>query len=320
MKRLTGRASAIILLAAWLFSNSAAASHPDILRNYRFIPSRSTLDVTGGFAGIDETFHAFGKFGLVTGYEEGVSCTALGCFPTHVPFAEFVDVDAWLVPESSSERLPSRPRRPLAQNTHPTAQPTCVDTHTAPTGITTVTSLIDFGSKEAREAAVATGMTDGMEQSYQLLDELYGNVVGQWGRYNGHVVGIVGGAYTQERYGTGPRFTPVERERQREAVRFLNANVFHAPEWILDEAILRRLEAEGTVARIRGAQVRVLSSLLAGSRLDRLVEYEALADDPAALADAAGADVRHDPVGQVDDLDALAGLDRDNFAVNDEAA
>jgi uncharacterized protein YndB with AHSA1/START domain len=39
-------------------------------------------------------------------------------------------------------------------------------------GITTVTTLIDFGSKEARDAAVATGMTDGMEQSYQLLDRL----------------------------------------------------------------------------------------------------------------------------------------------------
>ena len=39
-------------------------------------------------------------------------------------------------------------------------------------GVTTVTSLIDFGSKEARDAAVATGMTDGMEQSYQLLDRL----------------------------------------------------------------------------------------------------------------------------------------------------
>jgi uncharacterized protein YndB with AHSA1/START domain len=37
-------------------------------------------------------------------------------------------------------------------------------------GLTTVTTLIDFGSKEARDAAVATGMTDGMEQSYQLLD------------------------------------------------------------------------------------------------------------------------------------------------------
>jgi uncharacterized protein YndB with AHSA1/START domain len=39
-------------------------------------------------------------------------------------------------------------------------------------GITTVTTLIDFGSKEARDAAVSTGMTDGMEQSYQLLDAL----------------------------------------------------------------------------------------------------------------------------------------------------
>jgi uncharacterized protein YndB with AHSA1/START domain len=39
-------------------------------------------------------------------------------------------------------------------------------------GITTVTTLIDFGSREARDAAVATGMTEGMEQSYQLLDAL----------------------------------------------------------------------------------------------------------------------------------------------------
>jgi uncharacterized protein YndB with AHSA1/START domain len=45
-------------------------------------------------------------------------------------------------------------------------------TFTEEAGVTTVTSLIDFGSKETRDAAMATGMTDGMEQSYQLLDEL----------------------------------------------------------------------------------------------------------------------------------------------------
>jgi uncharacterized protein YndB with AHSA1/START domain len=43
-------------------------------------------------------------------------------------------------------------------------------TFTEAGGVTTVTSIVDFGSKEARDAAVATGMTDGMEQSYQLLD------------------------------------------------------------------------------------------------------------------------------------------------------
>jgi len=39
-------------------------------------------------------------------------------------------------------------------------------------GLTTVTTLIDFGSKATRDAAIETGMTDGMEQSYQQLDRL----------------------------------------------------------------------------------------------------------------------------------------------------
>lgn len=39
-------------------------------------------------------------------------------------------------------------------------------------GVTTVTTLIDFGSKATRDAAVATGMTSGMEMSYQKLEEL----------------------------------------------------------------------------------------------------------------------------------------------------
>lgn len=38
--------------------------------------------------------------------------------------------------------------------------------------VTTVTTLMDFGSKEGRDAAFSTGMTEGMEMSYQLLDGL----------------------------------------------------------------------------------------------------------------------------------------------------
>jgi hypothetical protein len=45
-------------------------------------------------------------------------------------------------------------------------------TFTEEGGVTTVLTLIDFGSKEARDAALVTGMTDGMEPSYQLLDLL----------------------------------------------------------------------------------------------------------------------------------------------------
>jgi len=39
-------------------------------------------------------------------------------------------------------------------------------------GTTTLTTLIEYASKEDRDAAVSTGMTDGMEASYQKLDEL----------------------------------------------------------------------------------------------------------------------------------------------------
>jgi uncharacterized protein YndB with AHSA1/START domain len=39
-------------------------------------------------------------------------------------------------------------------------------------GFTTVTTIMDYKTKESRDAAVSTGMTDGMEQSYQQLDGL----------------------------------------------------------------------------------------------------------------------------------------------------
>jgi uncharacterized protein YndB with AHSA1/START domain len=57
-------------------------------------------------------------------------------------------------------------------DTHPTTEALVTVTFAEDGGHTTVTTLIDFGSKEARDGAVATGMTDGMEQSYQLLDAL----------------------------------------------------------------------------------------------------------------------------------------------------
>jgi hypothetical protein len=118
-------------------------------------------------------------------------------------------------------------------------------------------------------------------ESYDELETLYGQAVSQWGRYMGHVAAIVGGAYTQEKYGTGPRFEPLERARQREAVRYLNQTAFQVPDMFLDEEILRRIEPNGVLARFRTQQQRVLNSLLGQERLDRLVEFEAMADAPS---------------------------------------
>ena len=46
-------------------------------------------------------------------------------------------------------------------------------------GITTLVTVMDFGSKEARDAAISTGMTDGMEVSYQRLDALVAGEQGE---------------------------------------------------------------------------------------------------------------------------------------------
>jgi hypothetical protein len=114
-------------------------------------------------------------------------------------------------------------------------------------------------------------------EDYSLLNELYGETLRQWGRYMGHVAAIVGGAQSQERYGTGPRFEPIGRQRQREAVEFLARHAFQVPAYFTDRDILRRIEQEGAVARIQSAQTSVLLTLLSPPRLSRLIEYEALA-------------------------------------------
>ena len=116
-------------------------------------------------------------------------------------------------------------------------------------------------------------------QDYELLDELYESAVAQWGRYMGHVAAVIGGAETQERYGTGPRFEPVSREKQREAMLFLKEKGFSRPDMLLDPEILWRIEAEGAILRIRTAQSRILTALLNHNRLNRLIEYEATAAD-----------------------------------------
>ncbi len=49
---------------------------------------------------------------------------------------------------------------------------TITTTYAETNGVTIVTMLMNFGSKANRDAAVATGMTDGMEMGHQRLDAL----------------------------------------------------------------------------------------------------------------------------------------------------
>jgi len=113
-------------------------------------------------------------------------------------------------------------------------------------------------------------------RDYSLTEGMYGEAVGQWGRYMRHVAALIGGAITQEKLGTGTRFEPVPEARQREAMSFLAENAFQVPDMFLDQDILWRIEARGAVDRIRNAQTSLFGTLLQPAKLNTLVEYEAL--------------------------------------------
>jgi hypothetical protein len=131
-------------------------------------------------------------------------------------------------------------------------------------------------------------------EPYNDLEELYSRMLGQWATELGHVAVMVGSFQSQEKYGgqQGVRFTPLPKEKQAAAVRFLNDNAFATPTWALKPEILRRIEPSGALDRVRLAQVRVLGSLLNPARFGRLVEQEAIDGSTAYKPSEFMADVR----------------------------
>ncbi len=112
-------------------------------------------------------------------------------------------------------------------------------------------------------------------EGYEDLRELYGELLGQWNRYMGHVVTVVGGVHQTLKATdqAGPVFEYVPADRQRRAMRFLRDQVFETPAWLHDEGILRRIEYAGAVDRLRASQVRHLNQLLSPARIQRLIEF-----------------------------------------------
>ncbi len=114
-------------------------------------------------------------------------------------------------------------------------------------------------------------------EDYSQLEELYGEVIGQWDLFMGHVAAVVGGVYRDSKTydQEGPIFEVVPAEKQREAMAFFAEQAFTTPEWMLDEDVLTRIEHAGAVERLRAAQVGVVNDVLDPARMQRLIESEA---------------------------------------------
>jgi len=127
-----------------------------------------------------------------------------------------------------------------------------------------------------REMAYLIPATVKPTEDYDDLERLYGRLVGQWRTELGHVAALIGGADTQEKYGSQPgvRFVPVSRDRQKEAIAFLNENAFQTPEFLLVDSITRRMEPSGSIQRVLSAQTSILNSVMQNAKLIRLSEFE----------------------------------------------
>jgi hypothetical protein len=123
-------------------------------------------------------------------------------------------------------------------------------------------------------------------ETYEDLSEVYGRLLSQWQLEMSHVAQVVGGLNSQEKVvgQEGRVFTLVPRPRQEEAVKFLVDSAFTTPVWLIDPDILRRIEPNGALTRIRNSQAAVMSQLLNDQRFARLIEQQTIDGSSAYTA------------------------------------
>jgi len=115
-------------------------------------------------------------------------------------------------------------------------------------------------------------------ETYDELEYMYGQVLGQFRRYMGHVATNIGGIYQYYKTSDqkGAVYTHVDKNYQKACVAFLNQHLFETPYWMINKDILDKIEYAGTTNRIRSMQSSYLNRVLDFGRMARIIENEAL--------------------------------------------
>jgi hypothetical protein len=134
-----------------------------------------------------------------------------------------------------------------------------------------------------RAVAMLPGATLKAGEDYTQIEHMYGAIWDQARLEIGHVANIIGGYDSEPKAGlaAGVRFTPIGKDRQKEAVAFLNENIFKTPDWLLPADILRKLEPTSGQARVLALQQAARGTILSQARLLRLQEHQAILGDQA---------------------------------------
>lgn len=119
-------------------------------------------------------------------------------------------------------------------------------------------------------------------KDYEGLAQMYGQVVNQFQRYMGHITRNVGGVMLTPKMveQTGPVYELVPAAKQKEAVDFLNKNLFATPSWLLNKDIFSRTGVAGTMV-VAQVQDMVIGRLLSSRVLGKLTDAEAISGNSA---------------------------------------
>jgi hypothetical protein len=109
-------------------------------------------------------------------------------------------------------------------------------------------------------------------EDYKKLEKVYDEAVIQFSRYMGHAAMNIGGIYTNAKTSDQPGavFSVVPKAKQKEALAFIQHNLFETPEWLINKKILDLITAPAG-DRISGVQDNILGSLLSTARLQRMI-------------------------------------------------
>jgi Met-zincin len=108
-------------------------------------------------------------------------------------------------------------------------------------------------------------------EMYQTLSDIYYQLVSQYNRYLNHTASYIGGIYTDYKTTEQPGnvFTIVPKALQKEALNFIQKNLFETPYWLLNKNILDKISTP-QAERINVIQDNMMGSLISTSRLGRM--------------------------------------------------
>jgi len=242
----------------WLEKNGHTPSIMDYARfNYVAQPEDNIGD-----AGIFPRIGDYDDWAIEWGYKR------FNQFKT--PDAEKEFLNQWVIKNLKNERLwfgtESNPLDPRSQSEQVGDNAMIASTY----GIKNLQRIVDNLEK----------WTKTPNEDYANLDMMYDQVTSQFRRYLGHVSKYIGGQMETPKTAeqSGAVYEVVAKKDQKEAMKFLDENIFTTPQWLIKKDIFEKT-GKTPVKTVEEIQNGVLGRILSPMVLQNMYQMEAIEPD-----------------------------------------